>query len=315
MPSRTPIRARQSSSRSAFSTEGQRRWTSTSNDGRCSSSRSSGSLPAASQHRRAIWATVSSSRGRHVEVLVQGGRMGHRGDDAVGDVVDVRERPRLLAGAEDRQRAHPGERLAQQVGHRVRDAGLVVGHLARPVGVERPADRERQPELVVGGAAVGLARQLRPAVGRARRRAPRQVLLARRELLGVLEHHARGHVREALDVLLDRRTEDGVVERVVDLRQRERELVEVRDPADDRGQMDHVRAAVDRAPRLRDVAQVADVDLAALAHPVGRRPLVGHADLPVRIAQQPPDDGGADRAGAAGDEHAPHVRSAAISFA
>ena len=76
-----------------------------------------------------------------------------------------------------------------------------------------------------------------------------------------------------------------------------------------------MRAAADRAPRLVDVAQVAGVDLAALAHPVRRRPLVGHADLPVRIAEQPPDDRAADRAGAAGDEDAAHVRSAAISFA
>jgi hypothetical protein len=79
--------------------------------------------------------------------------------------------------------------------------------------------------------------------------------------------------------------------------------------------VDHVRAAADRAPRLVRVAQVADVDLARLAHPARRRALVGHADLPVRIAEQPPHDRGADRAGPAGDEDAAHVRSAAISFA
>jgi hypothetical protein len=67
---------------------------------------------------------------------------------AVGDVVHVRERARLLAGAEDRQRLQTVQRLAQQVGHSVRDAGLGLGHLARPVGVERPADSEGQPELV-----------------------------------------------------------------------------------------------------------------------------------------------------------------------
>src|SRR3954463_10162736 len=38
-PSRTPIRARQPSSRSAFSTLGQRRTTSTANDGSCSSAK------------------------------------------------------------------------------------------------------------------------------------------------------------------------------------------------------------------------------------------------------------------------------------
>ena len=131
------------------------------------------------------------------------------------------------------------------------DARLGVRHLARPVRVERPADRERQAVLVVRGAAVDLAGQLRPAVRRTWRRAARQVLLGRRELLGALEHHARRHVGEALDALLDRCAEDGVVERVVGLRQRERELVEVRDPADDRGQVDDVRAAADRASRLR----------------------------------------------------------------
>ena len=82
-----------------------------------------------------------------------------------------------------------GERLADQVGHGVGDARLVVGHLARPVGVERAADRERQAVLVVRGAAVDLAGELGEAVGRARHRAVAQVALGRRELLGALEHH------------------------------------------------------------------------------------------------------------------------------
>ena len=61
--------------------------------------------------------------------------------------------------------------------------------------------------------------------------------------------------------------------------------------------------------RLVELAQVAGVDLAALAHPLRRRALVGDADLPVGIAQQPPHDGRADRAGASGDEDAVHRRS------
>ncbi len=56
------------------------------------------------------------------------------------------------------------------------------------------------------------------------------------------------------------------------------------------------------------VAQVAAVDLAALAHPHRRLALVGDADLEVGVAQQAPDDRGADRAGAAGDEDAAHAR-------
>src|SRR5262249_10874131 len=92
-----------------------------------------------------------------------------------------------------------------------------------------------------------------------------------------------------------------------------------RDPADDRGQVDHVRAAPRGVPRLLQDAQVAGVDLAALAHPRGRRALVGDADLVVGIAQQPAHDGGADRAGSAGDQDTVHgarkATPAAISFA
>ncbi len=54
------------------------------------------------------------------------------------------------------------------------------------------------------------------------------------------------------------------------------------------------------------VAQVAGMKLAALAHPVGRRAMVADADLPVLITQQPPDDRGADRSGAARHEHPAH---------
>ena len=56
---------------------------------------------------------------------------GRRGHDAVGDVVDVGQRARLLAGAEDRQRAHARQRLADQVRHDVGDARLGVRELAR----------------------------------------------------------------------------------------------------------------------------------------------------------------------------------------
>ncbi len=201
MPSRTSIRAFQPSSRSAFSTDGQRRWTSTLKLGRCSSAKSAGSLPAASQHSAAISRDGQLVARRDVEVLVEPGRVPGRGDDPVGDVVDVRERPRLLAAAEDRQRGDAGERLADQVGHRVGDAGLGVGQLARAVGVERAADRVRQPVLVVRRAAVDLARQLGEAVGRERERAAVEVVLGRRELLRALEDHRGADVGEALDAV------------------------------------------------------------------------------------------------------------------
>src|SRR3954468_16298213 len=98
--------------------------------------------------------------GADVEVLVHRRRRGHGGDDAVGDVVDVGERPRVRAVAEDRQRraGREAQALADQVRHRVGDARLVLGHLARAVGVERAADRVVQAVLVVRGADVELAR-------------------------------------------------------------------------------------------------------------------------------------------------------------
>ena len=162
---------------------------------------SSGSLPHASQIRRAISATVSSSRRGDVEVLVLAGGRGHRRDDPVGDVVDVRQRSRLLAGAEDLERPLAGQRLGDQVRDRVRDPGLVgIGQLARPVRVERAADRVAQAVLVVRGARVHLAGELREPVCRAGRRAVEQVGLGGRELGRALEHHRGGDVDEALDV-------------------------------------------------------------------------------------------------------------------
>ncbi len=99
-------------------------------------------------------------RGGDVEVLVQAGGRGHRRDYSVGNVVDVRERARLLARAEDLERVLSGEHLLDQVGHHVRHAGLVLWHLARAVGVEGAADRERQAVLGVSRACVDLAREL-----------------------------------------------------------------------------------------------------------------------------------------------------------
>ena len=57
------------------------------------------------------------ARGGDVEVLVQARRGAHRHDDPIGDVVHVRERPRLLTGAKDLQGPLAGEHLADQVGH------------------------------------------------------------------------------------------------------------------------------------------------------------------------------------------------------
>ncbi len=54
------------------------------------------------------------------------------------------------------------------------------------------------------------------------------------------------------------------------------------------------------------IAQIAGVDLAALAHPLRGQALVGDAHLIGGVGEQAPDDGGADRAGAAGDEDPAH---------
>src|SRR5205085_2446032 len=106
-----------------------------------------------------------------------------------------------------------------------------------------------------------------------------------------------------------------VVQAVVDLGQREGQLVEVGDPADDGRQVDDVRAAGHRYGGLLERAQVAGVDLAALADPLGRLALVADADLEGGVAQQSAHHRRADRPGAAGDEDAAQEAgtSAAIS--
>ncbi len=70
-----------------------------------------------------------------------------------------------------------------------------------------------------------------------------------------------------------------------------------------------------RGARLGEVAQVARAHLAALAHPLRRLPLVGHADVERRVAQQPADDGGADRARAPRDQDAAHGAVSAATSA
>ena len=113
-------------------------------------------------------------------------------------------------------------------------------------------------------------------------------------------------MNEPLDALVERRVEDRVVESGVGLEQRVRVAVEVADPADDRREVDHVGAASGRRGGLARIAQVAGVDLARLAHPGGRLELVRDPHLPLGVADQPPDDGGADGPGTARDEHSPH---------
>src|SRR5207302_6366776 len=88
----------------------------------------------------------------------------------LGDVVDMRERAGLFARSEYLERPLALQALRDQVWNRVRDSRLArLGPLAGAIRVERTADRVTQPELVMGGAGVDLARKLREAVGGARR--------------------------------------------------------------------------------------------------------------------------------------------------
>ncbi len=61
-------------------------------------------------------------------------------------------------------------------------------------------------------------------------------------------------------------------------------------------------AARRRLAGLVELAQIAGVDLAGLAHPLRRLAEVRDAHREVRLAQQAPDYRGADRAGSARDE-------------
>ena len=268
------MRASQPSSRFAFSTDGQRRWTSTSKLGRCFNSNSAGSRPDASQMISAMSAMVRSSDAEMLKSSFSPARALHRRDDAVRDVVHVGERARLLARPEDLKRVLARERLADQVGYGVRDPRLVIRQLAGPVRVEGPADRVRKPVLVVQRAAVDLASELREAIGGPWSGAAVNVALRGRELGRVLEHHRGRYVDETLDRLLQGRPKHGVVEGVVHLEQRVRKPVEVGDAADDRREVDHVRAVRHRGTRRVELAQVA-AGAARTSRPSKREPRAG----------------------------------------
>jgi len=87
-----------------------------------------------------------------------------------------------------------------------------------------------------------------PPTGRLGHRAVIEVGLGGRVLGGALEHHRGGNVDITLDPLVHGRPRDRAGERVVDLGEGERELVEVGDPADDRRQVDYVAATERGSP-------------------------------------------------------------------
>ena len=207
----------------AFSTLGQRRTTSTSKVGRCSSANASGSRPHASQMTRAISATVISSPAETLKSSFSpaGEAIAVTMPSAMSSTcVSVRvcvPSPKIGSGALVGQR----QALLDDVGDHVRDAGLVLGHLARAVGVERAADRVGQAVLVVRGAHVDLAGELarsrRPsAASGTPRRAPRSSGTASRARRPSTRRRRRSARRRWSSAARD----DAVVERVVDLGQR-----------------------------------------------------------------------------------------------
>ena len=158
IPSSSSMRACQPSSGRAFSTDGQRRCTSTVEAPAGARARTpSGSSPQASQTIRAISATVSS---REAEMLKSsfspaGELIAATMPSAMSSTwVSVRvcsPEPKICSGR------WPASTFAIRSGTAWAMPGARVGHLARAVRVERSADRERQAVLVVRGAAVDLA--------------------------------------------------------------------------------------------------------------------------------------------------------------
>ena len=301
---RPPIRA----ARGPFRTDGQRRWTSTSKLGRCASSKLLGVLAARLPDQLRRSATVSSSEAEMLKSSFSpaGDAIAVTIPSAMSSTwVSVRvcsPLPKICSGR------WPGQDLGDQVRHRVGDPGLVaVGELARAVGVERAADRVAQPVLVVGGARVHLARQLGEPVRRARRRTAVEVRLGRRKLGRALEHHRRRDVREPLDAL--RRTAAWTIAPVSALLTSvsvNGSLWKLAIPPTIAArwitceQPSTARWATARSRRSPVwTSQPSRIHVGALA-------MVGDANLPRRIAEQAPDDGGADRSGAARHEHAGH---------
>src|SRR6266542_2991640 len=128
------------------------------------------------------------ARRGEVEVLVQRGRVLHRGHNPPGQVTAVRVMPDLRAVAQDVQRVLALEHLLHEVGDHVGHgelhvAGEHLGFAERPAladahTVERPHDRVRQAVLVERGAGEVLHGELLEAVRRQRRRdAPLVALL------------------------------------------------------------------------------------------------------------------------------------------
>ena len=266
------------------------------------------------QHRRRLGR-------REVEVLVDGrGRLDGQADAArqvaaVGVVAD------LPAVAQDMQRILALEHLLDQVGHDVAHGqpdvarhDLLVGQgplLADADAVERPDDGVGQAVLLVGALGEVLRRQLLEAVGRLRRRAAALLPLGGRIDVGALVDHRRRDdgdpLEPGLPVRPDGRVEGGGGDPLVLGEQVVGQLVEERDPADDRRAGDELVAVGQQLLQQADVlgvagdAAVARVGVvAALDGPV--LGVIVEADDLVSRRQEFLDQIARDESGRAGDE-------------
>ena len=165
------IRGSKSSSRSAFDVSGIRwrtSWYLPGSDSYGTKLARSGSAGSPSS----TWTRDASSRIVTVSVpprLITSPRDSGRSsarDDAVGGVVHVRERPRLLAVAVDLHRLAVEERLDERDDRAAPPAEVVAG----PVRVEQPEDRDAEVALVGEREAVVLVVHLRDRVRPALRR-------------------------------------------------------------------------------------------------------------------------------------------------
>ena len=206
------------------------------------------------------------------------------------------------------QRAPAGERLVDQVGHRVRDPRLVgVGQLAGAVGVERPADRVAQAVLRRG------RRACRPRRRASRTRTPSGAPGSRRGAPRWSGTRSRARTPSRRTRTRSRSTSwstaawtTAPVSALLTSVSVNGSLWKFAIPPTIAARWITCEQPSTAACALGRVAQVGGVDLAPLAHPQRRPPVVGDPDLPLAVGEQPPDDGRADRPGAAGDQHAAH---------
>ncbi len=226
-----------------------------------------------------------------VEDPVRAGRR-ERGDDALGQVLDVDEAARLRPVAGDRQRLAAKGFVREGRHDRRRPR-------ARAVGDAEAEDRVLDVVQLAVARRVHLAGDLRRRV-EVLRQAERRVLVDDGRAGRVAVHPDRAREDEAAAA---------VVAHGLEQRLRAADVHEVGagrlagDEVDvgDRGEMQEGVAALDRGAHVLVDAEVAQHEVDVARRSVGRRHQVEDAGL-VPVGLEPVDDVGADEAGAAGDE-------------